>query len=84
MTEYSTFNTLHKITRNNNQIRFWVPPEDESVGGIIEVAGKEKKILLLFKSKKSEEISFNPDMYVPLIVDANNPITEQKIYSMLS
>lgn len=83
ITELNTFNALHKIIKSNNAVRFWVPPEDESVGAIIEINGHRKKILLLFRSKSSEKLSYNPDLYVPFVVDSSVPITEKELYALV-
>lgn len=83
ITELNTFNALHRITKRNNAVRFWVPPEDESVGAIIEINGHRKKILLLFRSKSSEKLSYNPDLYVPFVVDSSVPIIEKELYALV-
>ncbi len=83
ITELNTFNALHRITKMNNAIKFWIPPEDESVGAIIEIDGHRKKILLLFRSKSSEKLSYNPDLYVPCVVDSSVPITEKNLYALV-
>ena len=83
ITELNTFNALHKIIKSNNAVRFWVPPEDESVGAIIEINGHRKKILLLFRSKSSEKLSYNPDLYVPFVVDSSVPIIEKELYALV-
>lgn len=43
MTECNVFNELHRIVKEDDNIRFWIPPEDENVGAIIGIKGKEKK-----------------------------------------
>ena len=81
--ELNTFNALHRITRSNHAIKFWIPPEDERVGAIIEVDGYCKKILLLFRSKNSETLSYNSDLYVPFVIDNSVSITEKKLYGLV-
>lgn len=83
ITELNTFNALHRITKSNKAIKFWIPPEDESVGAIIEIEGYRKKILLLFRSKSSEKLSYNPDLYVPFVVDSSRPIIEKHLYTLV-
>ncbi|MDE6913706.1 MAG: hypothetical protein K2P35_08435 [Lachnospiraceae bacterium] len=83
ITELNVFNALHRITKKNSVVKFWIPPEDVSVGAIIEIDGYHKKILLLFRSKSSEKISYNPDLYVPLVVDSSTIITEQRLYQLM-
>ena len=48
ITELNTFNALHRITKSNKAIKFWIPPEDESVGAIIEIDGYRKKYCFCF------------------------------------
>ena len=83
MTELNTFNALHRITSSNNAIKFWIPPEDESVGAIIEIDGCRKKILLLFRSGNSNALSYNPDLYVPFVVDNSVTVTEKILYTLV-
>lgn len=83
ITELNTFNALHRITKSNNVVKFWIPPEDESVGAIIEIDGHRKKILLLFRSKSSEKLSYNPDLYVSFVVDSSVPIIEKELYALV-
>ena len=83
ITELNTFNALHRIAKSNKAIKFWIPPEDESVGAIIEIDGYRKKILLLFRSKSSEKLSYNPDLYVPFVVDSSMPIIEKHLYTLV-
>ena len=83
ITELNTFNALHKITNSNHAIKFWIPPEDESVGAIIEIDGCRKKILLLFRSGNNNALSYNPDLYVPFVVDNSVLVTEQILYTLV-
>lgn len=83
MTEVVAFNSLQRIVEQNKNIRYWIPPEDLKVGAIVEIEGKDKKILMLFKSKKSEYVTYDSTMYVPFVVDAETLITESMIYEML-
>ena len=32
-----------ELFKEDDNIRFWIPPEDENVGAIIGIKGKEKK-----------------------------------------
>lgn len=83
ITELSTFNALHRITKSDHAVKFWIPPEDESVGAVIEIDGYRKKILLLFRTKSSEKVSYNPDLYVPYVVDSATLITRQNLYALV-
>lgn len=82
LTEYNVFNALYRICLNNNNIRFWIPPEDDSIGAIIEIKGVAKKILLSFKNKKSGNIKYNDD-YVPFIVSSSTIITEKILRDLI-
>jgi len=84
MTEVAAFNSLQRIAEQNKNIRYWIPPEDPEVGAIVEVDGKDKKILVLFKSKKSEQVTYDSTMYVPFVVDSETLITEELLYDILS
>lgn len=83
MTEVKVFNKLDEITLQNSDIKYWIPPEDEGLGAIIDVAGKEKKILLLFRSNKDSHVSYDKTMYVPLVADTDTGITKELIYELL-
>lgn len=83
MTEYNVFNDLHRIVNEDDNINFWIPPEDESIGGIIEIKGKNKKILLIFKGKKSETVSYDSSIYIPLVADSSTVITKEMLYDMV-
>ncbi len=83
MIEVETFNCLQKISKNNKDIRYWIPPEDESIGAIIEIIGRKKKILILFRNKKDECITYDRTMYEPLVVDSNTVITETYLYELV-
>lgn len=83
MTECNVFNELHRIVKEDDNIRFWIPPEDENVGAIIGIKGKEKKILLIFKGKKSERVSYDPEIYVPLVVDNATVISKEMLYDIV-
>lgn len=57
MMEVKAFNELHAIVKDDQNIKFWIPPEDENIGAIISINGFKKKILLLFPLKKSERVT---------------------------
>lgn len=84
LVEKDTFDTLCEITKKNKNIIFWVPPDDESVGCIISIKNKNKKILLLFRTKKNERITYNESLYVPLVAGEDEPITEQIINNIIN
>lgn len=81
--EQEVFSSLYTITKENSEIRFWIPPDDLSIGAIIEVKEFTKKILVLFRSKKDERVSYDASLYTPLVVDENTTITKDIIYSII-
>jgi len=84
MTEVLTFNCLQTITEEHPDISYWIPPEDPSIGAIIAIKGIQKKILLLFRTRKDEPVTYDSSMYVPYVVDTNTNITVEKLYDLLS
>lgn len=83
MTELRAINELHSICENNQNIRFWIPPEDEKVGAIVEIKGIAKKILILFRSGFDEYISYNKSQYVPLAVGRRTELNENVLREAL-
>lgn len=81
--EKETYDTICTITDEDKNIQFWIPPDDESIGGIIQIKNKKKKILLLFRTSKDERISFNETLYEPLIIGQDEAITKQNIYNII-
>lgn len=83
MTELRAINELHSICENNQNIRFWIPPEDEKVGAIVEIKGVAKKILILFRSGFDEYISYDKSQYIPLVVGRKTELTEDSLREAL-
>lgn len=81
--EKDCFNQLQKITATDSDIRFWIPPEDEEVGAIVEIKGITKKILLLFRKKKNERVVFDSSRYVPYVVEENTMLSSEKLHMIL-
>lgn len=84
MIEVNTFNDLQDIAERNRNISYWIPPEDESVGAIVGIKGKAKKVLILFRSQKEERIVYDTSEYVPLVVDSSLNITESLLYKLVN
>jgi|GEM_PF-6011232 len=59
-------------------MKFWIPADDESIGAIINIADKTKKIILLFRNKSDERVIFDENVYVPLVVGASDPLTKER------
>lgn len=70
--EREAFNEVEKLLKENPDIKLWFPADDPSIGGIINVKGKNKKILLLFKTKKSEVLNINKELFEPIIIGAES------------
>ena len=83
LVEKETFDSISRIVKEDNNLKFWIPADDESVGGIIQVKNKKKKLLLLFRTNKDERISFNATMYEPVVVGEENPITKERLYQLI-
>lgn len=81
--EKEAFDSIHKICSENDDLKFWISPEDDSNGGIIQVKNKRKKILLIFRSKKNEYISYDSSIYEPLVIGTNEPFTEEGLQSII-
>lgn len=83
LVEMNTYNRLTEITRENPDIRFYIPPEDADIGAVIEIKGYSKKILLLFRLSRNEEFSYNTSLYVPVVVDDAGSVTGEMLYELL-
>ena len=81
--EKDALDSICKIVEENNNLKLWIPPDDDSVSGIIQVKGKEKKLLLLLRTKKDERISFDISMYEPLVVGEEEPIIKERFYKII-
>lgn len=82
--EKDAFDEICRIVGQNKDFKFWVPAEDESIGGIISVSGKIRKILILFRSKKDEQVTYDYSMYEPLVVGLKEPVTEERINEIIN
>jgi len=83
MVEQETFNALHKISQESKDIKFWVPPEDASIGGFVQIRGYDKKLILLFREAKTQRVSFDPEAYVPLLIEEGMQLTEELLRGVL-
>lgn len=81
--EQDAFNMLHNITKDSKDIKFWITPEDASIGAFIEIKGCDKKIILIFREDKTQRIAFDPTLYVPLVVEDGNLLTEEFLREMI-
>jgi hypothetical protein len=81
--EKETYDTLYKIIEQDKGLKFWIPADDDSIGGIIQIENKKKKVLLLYRSKKHERISFDSSIYEPLVVGVNEPLTKERLYELI-
>lgn len=81
LSEENTFNVIHQI--NDERVSLLIPPEDPSIGGIITIKDKKKKILILFRTGVDERIEFDANEYVPMILGSDSEITEEDIYKLI-
>lgn len=84
LSEKNAIDFICEIANTDSNIKFWIPAEDENIGGIIQVRGKAKKILLLFRTKKSERVSFDTLLYEPLVVSGDEPVTRERFYEIVN
>lgn len=82
--EHNAFNNICNITKADHNIRFWIPPEDNDISGIIQINGYKKKILLLARNKKTLHVSISSlSEFVPCVVGQDTVITADAFYSLL-
>lgn len=81
--EEDVFRALESIASENKKIRFYIPPEDQMISGIVEIEGIKKKILMLLRGKKDERITYDPNQYVPLVIEKGLEINERFLYKLL-
>lgn len=74
---------LHKITQDSRDIKFWIPPEDSSIGAFVEIRGYDKKIILIFRGDKTQRVAFDNTQYIPLVVDDGNLLTEELLRDVI-
>lgn len=75
--EQDAFNVLHKITQESKDIKFWISPEDASIGAFVEIKGYDKKIILIFRGDKTQRVAFDNTLYVPLVVEDGSFLTDE-------
>lgn len=83
LVEIDTFNLLNNVVASDSNIKFWIPEDDESVGAIIQVKGKTKKLLLLFRTQQNERITYNNTMYEPIVIGEEEPLTKTRFYEIV-
>lgn len=84
MVEQEAFNALHKIAQASKDIKFWIPPEDASIGAFVQIRGYDKKLILLFRGAKTQRVAFDPEAYVPLLVEEGTQLTEEWLREVIS
>lgn len=83
LNEKETFDFIYGFCNKNKEVKFWIPPEEDSIGGMLQVENKEKKYLFLFKGKKSECISYDTNMYEPIVIGLDDPLTEERLCNII-
>lgn len=81
--EMKVYSRLEKIVRDNTDIWYVIPPEDPAVAAIIYMEGKAKSLLLTFRSKHDEVMSYNQAEYALYVVDYPDMITAEYIRKQL-
>lgn len=81
--EKETFDLLNKVMEEDQDVKYWIPPDDESIGGIVQIKGKKKKIIILFRKKKDEYVTFDESLYEPLAIGNDEILTKEKLYEII-
>ena len=68
-TEQEVFNALDLIKNEHPDFKYWIPTEDDSVGAIISIGDAVKKIMVIFRGKKSFPVDFERNIFVPVVAD---------------
>lgn len=68
-TEQEIFNALDLIKNEHPDFKYWIPTEDDSVGAIISIGDAVKKIMVIFRGKKSFPVDFERNIFVPVVAD---------------
>jgi len=82
MTEQRTYNTLEKISKENSDFTYWIPPEDDNVGAVVQIANHPKKVLIMFRNKKDERFAYDKTIYTPFVIDGNTTVNEEVFYEL--
>lgn len=77
--EVNIYNRLEKITKENRDIWYMIPPEEPGITAIIYREGAAKSLILAIRSKHDEVMSYNQDEYVLSVVDNPEKITAEYI-----
>lgn len=83
ISEKNTYDLICKIIDEDERIKFWIPADDESIGGIIQREEKMTKILLLFRTSKNECVTFDRKIYIPIVVGEEEPIDKKELYKIM-
>jgi hypothetical protein len=84
--EQSCYNRIIDFVKNyrNEKIRFYIPADDDSITGIIEIEGYSKKgIILIPTSKESKTYSVDNNLYIPLILDPDIIINNTNLDNLI-
>lgn len=79
--ERETFDSILQMTKETKAVKFWIPAEDEGIGGIIESETVKKKTLILFRTNKKQVTSFDNEVYEPLIIGFDEPFIKENYLS---
>lgn len=71
--EFDTYNILERFQRDG-KIKFYIPPEDQDIGAVVEIPGRNKKLLILFNLDKPETVRYDANEYEPVLVSVTSPL----------
>ena len=81
--EKEVFNEVEMLLKENPDIKMWFPADDPTVGAIINVKGKKKKILLIFKTNKNQVLQINQELFKPIIVGAESGFSKAALVKII-
>lgn len=82
-TERMVFNSINEIVKENSNIQFWIPPEEDVISGIIDMETSKKKILLIVRTKKTVNVKIQLKDYIPYVIDKNTIPTIESLSQLL-
>lgn len=81
--EKETFMIVEKFEKENPDIKMWFPADNPTIGAIINVKGKKKKILLIFKTNKNQVLNINNELFEPIVIGAETGFSKSKLISVI-
>ncbi|MBA4688601.1 MAG: hypothetical protein H2184_15730 [Candidatus Galacturonibacter soehngenii] len=81
--EKEAFNEVDKLMKENADIKMWFPADDPTIGAIINVKGKKKKILLIFKTNKNQVLQINKELFEPIVIGAESGFSKAALIRVI-